>query len=163
MAVLAWVGIGANLGHPVATVHEALSELARLPESRLSQHSSLYRSTPLGLGVEGQPDYINAVAALETTLAPLDLLAALFAIEQHFGRQRSVRNAARTLDLDLLLYGEEEINVPGLHVPHPRMHERAFVLHPLAELAPQTIIPGRGSVAQLITALTMQGIQRLPD
>jgi 2-amino-4-hydroxy-6-hydroxymethyldihydropteridine diphosphokinase len=163
VATQAWIGLGANLGEPLAALHGALEALATLDSCTLLRHSSLYRTTPIGPGVENQPDYINAVAEISTTLSATALLEALFAIESHFGRQRSARNAARTLDLDLLLYGDAQINTPSLIVPHPRMHERAFVLSPLAELAPQTLIPGRGRVADLIATLDDQGIQRLTD
>jgi len=160
-AATAWIGVGANLGDAAATVHAAIAALNEVGGVRLLQSSSLYRSTPIGPGVEGQPDYINAVASVQTALTPAALLDALFAIELHFGRQRSVRNAARTLDLDLLLYGEEIIDQPGLQVPHPRMHERAFVLLPLAEVAPDTLIPGHGRAAALAQALPDQGVARL--
>jgi len=159
----AWVGLGANLGNPVATVREALAALDALEQCALLRHSSLYRTTPIGPGVEDQPDYINAVAELSTTLPANDLLEALFCIENDFGRKRSTRNAARTLDLDLLLYGEQRFDTRQLTVPHPRMHERAFVLCPLAELEPLAIIPGFGPVGSLITKLDDQGIQRLED
>lgn len=163
MTIKAWIGLGANLGDPVSALHGALEALAALEACHLLRHSSLYRTTPIGPGVENQPDYVNAVAELATALDAQSLLAALFDIEAHFGRQRSARNAARTLDLDLLLYGDAQIDTPSLIVPHPRMHERAFVLSPLAELAPQILIPGQGNVADLLAALDDQGIQRLPD
>lgn len=159
----AWVGLGANLGNPVATVREALAALGALEQCALLRHSSLYRTTPIGPGVEGQPDYINAVAELSTALPASDLLETLFCVENDFGRKRSTRNAARTLDLDLLLYGEQRFDTRQLTVPHPRMHERAFVLCPLAELEPRAIIPGFGPVESLIARLDNQGIQRLED
>lgn len=161
MATLAWIGLGANLGDAPATLRAALDALAGLPRSRLLTRSSLYRSAPVGPGTEGQPDYINAVAAIDTELDAMALLEALLALEQDFGRRRSARNAARSLDLDLLLYGHEILDVPGLHLPHPRMHERAFVLIPLCELAPETRIPGRGPVLELLNALPDQRIQRM--
>jgi 2-amino-4-hydroxy-6-hydroxymethyldihydropteridine diphosphokinase len=159
--VHAWIGIGGNLGNPLLTVHDALHALARLEGTQLLRQSSLYRSTPIGPGVEGQPEYINAVAELQTTLDAPALLAQLFEVEKHFGRSRSALNAARTLDLDLLLYGDALISLPELIIPHPRMHERAFVLQPLAELAPNTLIPGQGRVATLLAALGHQDISRL--
>lgn len=162
MAVLAWVGLGANLGDPVSTIHDAFTALGTLPGCKVLARSSLYRTAPQGPGVEGQPDYVNAVAALDTKLAAPELLEALFGIEQQFGRQRSARNAARTLDLDLLLYSHEVLDMPGLHLPHPRMHERAFVLIPLSELAPEAHIPGRGPVMELLDALPDQRIERIP-
>ncbi|MDQ7990854.1 MAG: 2-amino-4-hydroxy-6-hydroxymethyldihydropteridine diphosphokinase [Candidatus Dactylopiibacterium sp.] len=160
---MAWIGLGANLGDAVTTLHEAFDALAGVPGCRLVARSSLYRTAPQGAGVEGQPDYINAVAALDTTLAAPELLEALFTIEQRFGRRRSTPNAARTLDLDLLLYAHEVLDMPGLHVPHPRMHERAFVLIPLSELAPEAHVPGRGPVMELLEALPPQRIARIPD
>lgn len=163
MAVLAWIGLGANLGDPIATLKEAFEALGQLPGCRLIAHSSLYRSAPQGEGVEGQPDYINAVAAIETKLTAPKLLEVLLEVEHHFGRQRSARNAARTLDLDLLLYAHEVLDMPGLHVPHPRMHERAFVLIPLSELAPEAHVPGRGPVIELLDALPEQRIERLQE
>lgn len=163
MATLAWIGIGANLGEPAATVREAIAALGGLAQSRLITHSSLYASAPLGPGVEGQPDYVNAVAALDTALDARSLLRELLRLEQDFGRQRSQRNAARTLDLDLLLYGHECLHEAELELPHPRMHERAFVLIPLCELAPEAHIPGRGFAAELLAALPDQRIRRLTD
>lgn len=163
MAVLAWIGLGANLGDPVGTLNEAFSALDQLPGSKLIARSSLYRTAPQGPGVEGQPDYVNGVAAIDTTLTAPELLEALFSVEQQFGRQRSTRNAARTLDLDLLLYAHEVLHMPGLHVPHPRMHERAFVLIPLSELAPEAHVPGRGPVMELLDALPDQRIERIRD
>lgn len=156
---VAYVALGANLGDPVATVRAAALALAGLPDSRLIAVSSLYRTAPVGL--LGQPDFINAVAALETTLPPGALLDELFAIEARFGRQRSVRNAPRTLDLDLLLHGATRCDDSRLTLPHPRMHERAFVLAPLAEIAPQLDIPGHGPAAGLLRACADQRIERV--
>ena len=137
----------------------ALDELGALPRSRLVARSSLYRSAPLGY--EAQPEFINAVARLDTELAAAELLARLQAIEAEHGRRRSFANAPRSLDLDLLLFGDERIREPQLTVPHPRMHERAFVLLPLIEIAPDARIPGRGSAAALAAALAPQEIERL--
>ena len=122
--------------------------------------SSLYRSTPVG--VAGQPDYLNAVIALDTALAPRPLLEALLTIEHDAGRRRDFPMAPRTLDLDLLLHGDAVIDEAGLQVPHPRMHERAFALLPLAEIDPAASIPGRGAVAALLPALAGQAIERVP-
>ncbi|WP_404299532.1 2-amino-4-hydroxy-6-hydroxymethyldihydropteridine diphosphokinase [Alicycliphilus denitrificans] len=130
---MAWIGLGANLGDARAALRAAVRAMAALPGTRVLRVSSLYRSAPVDAG---GPDYLNAVAELETTLAPLDLLHALQAIEQAAGRERPYRNAPRTLDLDLLLYGAQQLDGAELTVPHPRMGERAFVLLPLAELAP---------------------------
>ena len=156
---LAFVALGANLADPVHQVRAALESLARLPDCRLLRASSLYRTAPVG--VAGQPDFINAVALLETTLAPHALLAALFAIETEFGRRRDYRNAPRTLDLDLLLYDELVLDSAELLLPHPRMHLRAFVLAPLLEIAPACVIPGRGTAAAWRPAVSMQPIEKL--
>lgn len=134
--VTAFVGLGANLGDPASALRQALDGLARLPSTRLVRSSRIYRSAPVDAG---GPDFLNAVAELETLLGAPDLLAALQALEQAAGRERPYRNAPRTLDLDLLLYGDARIASPALTVPHPRMFERAFVLLPLRELAPQRV------------------------
>ncbi len=155
----AYVALGANIGEPTATVLSAFAALAGLPESRVLGSSSLYRTTPVGL--RNQPDFINAAAALETALSAEALLDALLDLEVRFGRHRRDRNGPRTLDLDLLLYNDSEINLPRLTVPHPRLHLRAFVLQPLAEIAPGLAIPGRGSVAAWLPAVANQGIARL--
>ena len=155
----AYVALGANLGEPAATVLAAFAALANLPESRVSHGSSLYRTAPVGL--TNQPEFVNAVAELETTLAPEALLAALFDIEERFGRIRAEKNGPRTLDLDLLLYNDQFIDLPRLTLPHPRLHLRAFVLQPLAEIAPRLAIPGRGTVAAWLPAVANQGIVRL--
>ena len=123
---IAYVGIGSNLEEPETQVRKAFDELDRMPHTRLVKKSSLYRSAPLGHGA--QPDFVNAVAQLETGLPAERLLAELQEIEARHGRRRSFANAPRTLDLDVLLYGERSLELPGLKVPHPRMHERAFVL-----------------------------------
>jgi len=133
--------------------------LERLPQTRVTARSGLYRSAPVGH--REQPDFVNAVARLETGLAPDALWNALQAIERAHGRERSFRNAPRTLDLDLLLYGEARIDTPGLTVPHPRMHARAFVLKPLLELDPQANIPGKGSAAGLLAACAAQRVERV--
>jgi 2-amino-4-hydroxy-6-hydroxymethyldihydropteridine diphosphokinase len=157
--MIAWIGIGANLGDARANVVDAIERLARLPGARLVQASSLYRTAPIDSSGD---DYVNAVAALDTTLDAHALLQALFAIEQAHGRERPYRNAPRTLDLDLLLYGDEIIDdAPTLIVPHPRMHERAFVLAPLAEVAPDLVIPGRGAVASLLAGIADQSVGKL--
>ena len=155
----AYVALGANLGDPSATIRAAFGALANLPESRVVHCSSLYRTAPVG-NTE-QPEFINAVAALETTLAPEALLDALFDIEARFGRIRAEKNGPRTLDLDLLLYNNQQLNLPRLTLPHPRLHLRAFVLYPLAELAPDLQLPGRGSIAAWLPAVANQGISRL--
>ena len=156
---LAYVALGANLAEPVEQVRAALVALTRLPESRLLRASSLYRTAPVG--IHGQPDFINAVAALETTLSPQALLTALFAIEAQFGRRRDFFRAPRTLDLDLLLFDDLIIDTLQLQLPHPRMHLRAFVMAPLVEIAPDCRIPGRGSAAAWLHAVSMQHIEKL--
>jgi len=157
----AYIGLGANLGDPRSQILAAIAALARLPQSRLLLRSSLYRSAPVGYA--DQPDFVNAVAQIETALAPRAVLDALLDIEQALGRSRSFANAPRTLDLDLLLYGQLLISEPGLQVPHPRMHARAFVLAPLAEIAPDIDIPGHGAVGPLLAACAGQAIERLED
>jgi 2-amino-4-hydroxy-6-hydroxymethyldihydropteridine diphosphokinase len=160
--VIAYVGLGSNLGgalgEPRAQILVALEELAKLPHTRLAAHSELYRSAPIG--GPAQLDFLNAVARLETGLPAEALLAELQAIERRHGRERPFPGAPRTLDLDLLLYGEAAIDSPRLTVPHPRMHERAFVLVPLLELEPEAVIPGRGRAAQLVAACADQRIER---
>ncbi|WP_324779104.1 2-amino-4-hydroxy-6-hydroxymethyldihydropteridine diphosphokinase [Thiobacillus sedimenti] len=160
MSVIATIGLGANLNDPAAQVEYALAELGRLPGTRLVARSGLYASAPVGY--VDQPDFINAVAQVETTLAPRALLAALLDIEHRHGRERSFRNAPRTLDLDLLLYGAAQFHEDGLTLPHPRMHERAFVLLPLLEIDPDTVIPGRGRAADRLPACSGQGVTLLP-
>lgn len=156
---LAYVALGANLADPVAQLRAALAELAKLPESRLLKASSLYRTAPVG--IHDQPDFINAVAALETSLSAQDFLGALFEIEARFGRRRDFHHAPRTLDLDLLLFDEQIIDSPQLQLPHPRMHLRAFVMAPLLEIAPDCRIPGRGTAAAWLPATRMQKIEIL--
>ena len=158
MAVTAYIGIGANLGDARANVLDAVERLRRLPGATLEGVSSLYRSAPVDASGD---DYINAVARLSTELPAQQLLEALFDIEQAHGRERPYRNAPRTLDLDLLLYGAERIATATLTVPHPRMHERAFVLMPLLELAPDAELPGLGRAAGFAQAVADQGIFRL--
>ena len=155
---LAYIGLGANLGDARATLAAAIAELAKLPGCRLEASSPVYRSAPVD---SSGPDYLNAVAALATSLAPHALLRALQGIELQHGRERPYRNAPRTLDLDLLLFGEQVIASPDLVVPHPRLHQRAFVLRPLADLAPSLVIPGCGSLADLLAGVADQHADRL--
>jgi 2-amino-4-hydroxy-6-hydroxymethyldihydropteridine diphosphokinase len=155
----AYVGLGANLGEPRRQVEAALSELDAIPCTRRLTASSLYRSAPVGYA--HQPEYVNAVAELETGLAAPALLAALQAIESRHGRSRSFANAPRTLDLDILLFGDALLSEPGLTIPHPRMHERAFVLRPLLEIAPDVVVPGRGAAQDLLRACGGQKVERL--
>lgn len=151
-----YIGIGANLGDAAATVDAAIGRLAALPDTRLLARSSPWRSAPID---SSGPDYINAVAALETALPARALLDALLAIERDFGRERPYRNAPRTLDLDLLLHGDAVIDEPGLIVPHPRMHERAFVLAPLVQIAPNLSIPRRGPATDWLARCAGQPIE----
>jgi 2-amino-4-hydroxy-6-hydroxymethyldihydropteridine diphosphokinase len=156
-----FVALGANLDDPAAQVEQAIAELARLPRTRLTARSSLYLSKAEGYAA--QPDFVNAVAALSTTLAPRALLAALLEIETRHGRRREFKNAPRTLDLDLLLYDGLILHEPGLTLPHPRMCQRAFVLQPMAEIAPRQAIPGRGSVVECLAQLPAVPLPRLPN
>ena len=156
---MAYVGLGANLGDPRRQVEQALRELNEIPDTRLRARSSLYRSDPVGYAA--QPDFVNAVAELETRLPAARLLAELQAIEARHGRSRSFANAPRTLDLDLLLFGDERIAAPELTVPHPRMHERAFVLAPLVEIAPEAAIPGLGKASELLERCASHAVQRI--
>ena len=155
----AFIGLGSNLDRPEVQVRRGLSALSELPDAQLVAASSLYRSAPIGH--TEQPDFVNAVAQLATALSPQSLLAALLAIEQRHGRTRSFPNAARTLDLDLLLYDADTLAVPGLTLPHPRMHERAFVLAPLVEIAPACIIPGAGSARDWLARCAGQAYTRI--
>ncbi len=157
--VEAFVGLGANLGEPETQVRRAIAALGQFPRTRLIAASSLYRSAPVGVGE--QPDFINAVAKVETTLSARELLEELLTAESRFGRERPSPGAPRTLDLDLLLYGDRVIAEPGLAVPHPRMHERAFVLMPLAEIAAQISIPRKGGVRTLLAACRNQKVHRI--
>lgn len=154
-AVTACVALGSNLDDPQAQVERGFAALAALPRAALRARSRRYRTPPWG--VIGQPDFINAVALLETTLTPRELLEALLAIETRAGRMRAVRYGPRTLDLDLLLYGDSVVREPGLELPHPRLHERAFVLLPLADVAPDLEVPGRGRVADLLARVDASG------
>ena len=155
----AYVALGANLDDPVATIRAAFGALANLPESKITACSSLYRTAPIGCAP--QPDYINAVVALKTGLAPEALLTALLDLETRFGRIRTERNGPRTLDLDLLTYADQAINLPQLTLPHPRLHLRAFVLYPLAEIAPELALQGRGTITAWLPAVANQGIHKL--
>jgi 2-amino-4-hydroxy-6-hydroxymethyldihydropteridine diphosphokinase len=155
----AYVGIGSNLERPREQVLQAFDELDRMPATRLVRKSSLYRTAPVGHA--GQPDFINAVAELDSALSPREMLEQLRRIEASHGRARSFPNAPRTLDLDLLLFDERTIGDADLVVPHPRMHERAFVLKPLAEIAPGVAIPGKGTVKDLLEKTSFQVAERI--
>lgn len=155
----AFVGLGANIGNPRKQLQDALQELGALPNTRVTATSSFYRSAPVGY--LDQPEFLNAVVQLDTGLAPQSLLETLQQIERHHGRERSFANAPRTLDLDLLLYGDSFLETPGLTLPHPRMHERAFVLQPLLELDSAISIPGKGKASVLLSACGSQKIERI--
>lgn len=157
-AVTAYIGLGANLGDAAANVRQALLRLADLPHSRLTAHSSLFCSAPID--ADGD-DYVNAVARLQTELPATQLLTQLQALEEEFGRVREYRNAPRTLDLDLLLYADSRIDEPGLQVPHPYLHQRAFALLPLLEIAPEIVIPGRGRAQDAVSGLEASNIRAL--
>jgi 2-amino-4-hydroxy-6-hydroxymethyldihydropteridine diphosphokinase len=156
---VAYVGLGANLGEPGRQVERALRELDAIARTRVVKASSLYRSAPVGYA--SQPQFVNAVAQVDTGLSAAQLLDELQAIETRHGRSRSFANAPRTLDLDLLLFGDCTIQTPQLAIPHPRMHERAFVLEPLLEIAPGVVIPGRGAARALLSGCAGQSVQRI--
>lgn len=155
----AWVGLGGNLGNVETTLMEALWAIDALPQTSIRAQSALYR-TP-AWGRTGQPDFLNAAVELQTRMTPRVLLEHLLAIEVRFGRVRGneERWGPRKLDLDLLVFGDLELDEPGLHLPHPHLHERAFVLVPLAEIAPSLQIAGRGRVDQLLAAVDASGIE----
>ena len=157
--IRAYVGLGANLGEPRRQLTDAIIAMSGLPETRLAGHSSFYRSAPVGN--ENQPEFLNAVAALDTRLAPGVLLDGLQGIERRHGRERPFLDAPRTLDLDLLVFGDEQIKRPGLTVPHPRMHQRGFVLQPLLELDPEISIPGKGRASAFLAACASQKVERI--
>jgi len=156
---VAYVGLGANIGEPRRQLRAAIEELMNLSGTKSVVASSVYKSAPLGH--VDQPDFLNAVVRLDTALPPEDLLKNLQAIEEHYGRERPFAGAPRTLDLDLLLYGDETIASPRLTVPHPRMHERAFVLKPLLELDSAISVPGKGLAGTLLSACSSQKIERI--
>ena len=155
---IVYIGIGSNLGNAIENVTGAMNSLGRLPGTRLQKASSFYRTAPID--ADGD-DYVNAVVRLSTSLAPEPLLEALWQIEKTFGRQRPYRNAPRTLDLDMLLYNADCISTGRLIIPHPRMAERAFVLVPLAEIAPEIAIPGQEPLSILLERVKNQEIRRI--
>ncbi|MBT8769452.1 2-amino-4-hydroxy-6-hydroxymethyldihydropteridine diphosphokinase [Metapseudomonas boanensis] len=158
----AYIGLGSNLAEPIMQLRNALTVIAQIPGTHLATVSSLYASDPLG--PPDQPRYVNAVAAVDTELAPLQLLEALQAIEQSHGRVRKdERWGPRTLDLDILLFGQRCIDEPRLQVPHYHMHARAFVLYPLAEIAPDLQLPDGRALRSLLDACPYTGLERLPE
>jgi len=157
----AFIGLGSNLRSPEQQILLAFDELAALRDSHLTARSSIYRTAPIGYA--DQPDFVNGVAELMTLLGPEELLDALLEIERRHGRVREIVNGPRTLDLDVLLYGDCELSTERLHLPHPRAHERAFVLHPLLEIAPDITIPGRGPAQAWLESCADQPITRVAD
>lgn len=155
----AYVALGSNLDDPIAQVRAGALALGKLPGTRLVCCSSLYRTAPVGM--TDQPDFINAVCETDTSLPAGAFMQALLDIELSQGRQRQIPGGPRTLDLDLLLYGDQVSQEPGLTLPHPRLHARAFVLYPLSELAPGLCVPGHGSVETLLAGCAGQFIERL--
>ena len=155
----AYVAIGSNLRDPVQQVAAGIEALAMLPNTRLAAVSPLYRSAPVGYAE--QPDFVNAVARIETALAPRELLDALLGIEREFGRVREMKNGPRTLDLDIVLYGDTQVNEPGLVIPHPRMHERAFVVVPLADIDPDQLVPGHGRARDLLSGVDATSLKKI--
>lgn len=159
--VAACIGLGSNLGESARIIETAIADIDRLPGTRLLRASRLYRTAAWGL--TSQPDFINAVAMIHTRLRAQELLAAMLDIERRAGRERGVdRWGPRTLDLDLLLYGQEVIDEAGLRVPHPHLHERAFALLPLVEIAPSMVIPGVGPAQLALSALAVGDVHALP-
>ena len=165
MRRVAFIGLGSNQEAPVEQVQQAFLELGGLPDTQLVARSSLYRSAPLGCpdmpDLTSQPDFINAVAKIATGLAPRALLQALLQIEHRHGRERTFRNAPRTLDLDVLLYDDIQLQEHGLTIPHPQMHRRAFALLPLLEIAPDISIPGIGQARLALAECQDQVLERM--
>lgn len=159
MRHIAYIGLGSNLEDPCNQLQSAFAKIESLPETHLVSSSSLYRSAPLGH--PDQPEFVNAVAKIETTLAPQALLQALLQIEHSHGRERTFRNAPRTLDLDVLLYDDIQLHEHGLTIPHPQMHRRAFVLLPLLEIAPDVCIPGIGKAEKAMERCSDQVLELL--
>ena len=161
MSVRAFVGLGGNIGDVAEAFASALARMDALPGTQLLRASRRYRTPAWGLAA--QPDFLNAVAMLETRLPARDLLGRLFEIERAHGRDRAgeTRWGPRTLDLDLLLYGDAVIDEPGLRVPHPHLHERAFALRPLLEIAPRVSIPGHGPARDLPAAMAADGMEAI--
>jgi 2-amino-4-hydroxy-6-hydroxymethyldihydropteridine diphosphokinase len=158
--VIAYIGLGSNLAKPVAQITSARTAIASIAGVQELAFSSLYHSLPMG--PQDQPDYVNAVMCVATDLLPMDLLHCLQNIENDHGRVRKgERWGARTLDLDVLIYGDQEIDLPDLTVPHIGLAERSFVLYPLFEIAPQLVVPGKGPIADLVAKCPLSGLRRL--
>ncbi len=155
-AITAYLGLGANLGDRAGSIHRATEELDALPGLEVSHVSSLYETAPVG--VVNQPEFLNAVIEVQTSLGPEDLLAVILHLEKKMGRTRNERWGPRVIDIDVLLYGNQKIDVPGLTVPHPRLRERAFALVPLAEIAANLHLPGETqNVSEIANLLAMSG------
>jgi len=158
--VSAYIGLGSNLDDPRAQIERAVSAIGELPQSRVGRMSRLYASVPWG--VADQPEFVNAAVELQTSLAAHALLDSLLGIEQQVGRRRDgLRWGPRRIDLDILVYGDRCVDEPGLQVPHPHLHERAFALEPLFQIAPDLVIPGCGPVAALLAAVDRSGCRPL--
>ena len=161
-SVTVYIGLGSNLNQPIQQIKRALDSLAELPRTHVVAKSDLYRNAPVG--PQDQPDYVNAVAALKTQLSAQALLHALQQIEQQQGRRRDgVKWGARTLDLDIILYGDQIISSKNLVVPHPQMHERSFVLYPLYTIAADITIPGKGKLAKLLKLCPPHGLRKIEN
>lgn len=158
--IIAYIGLGSNLANPAEQIKSARAAIAAIAEVEELAFSSLYHSSPMG--PQDQPDYVNAVMCIATDLPPMDLLHRLQGIENDQGRVRKgERWGARTLDLDLLIYGDQKIEMPDLIVPHVGIAERSFVLYPLYEIAPQLVVPGKGDIATLVAKCPLNGLKRL--
>ena len=159
MTHISFIGLGSNLGESRDQLLAAVADIARLPETSVLANSAFYRSAPIGY--LDQPDFINAVIKIQTGLAPQELLSALLGIERQHGRERTFSNAPRTLDLDVLLYDDLKVDEPGLRIPHPHMHRRAFVLRPLLEIAPDCVIPSVGLASMAMRDCLDQVLEKL--
>jgi 2-amino-4-hydroxy-6-hydroxymethyldihydropteridine diphosphokinase len=161
MPHIAFIGLGSNLDDPRSQLLCAFAELGELPDTRLITRSSLYRSAPVGY--TDQPEFVNAVAKIGTAMTPHTLLQALLQIEHRHGRERTFRNAPRTLDLDVLLYDDVQLHENGLTIPHPQMHLRTFVLQPLLEIEPDCIIPAKGRAQRVLQLCKGPVLEKLAD
>ncbi len=159
MTHISFIGLGSNLGESSDQLLAAVADIERLPETSVLAQSAFYRSAPIGY--LDQPDFINAVIKIQTGLAPQELLSALLGIERQHGRERTFSNAPRTLDLDVLLYDDLKVDEPGLRIPHPHMHRRAFVLRPLLEIAPDCVIPSVGLASMAMRDCLDQVLEKL--
>ncbi len=158
--IIAYIGLGSNLATPIAQIKSARTAIAAQAGVQELGFSSLYRSAPMG--PQDQPDYINAVMAIATDLSPMALLRCLQGIENNHGRVRTGEQwGPRTLDLDVLIYGDQKLDLPDLTVPHKGLAERSFVLYPLFEIAPRLVVPGKGPIADLVAACPLAGLKRL--